>query len=330
MHCRISVIVPAHNAAPYLERCYTDLCAQAVTDWEMLIVENGSTDDTSARAEQLARQDGRVRVLHSDKGVSNARNRGIDAARGAYTTFVDADDRLLPDAFSIWLNIAEAHPSCDVVIGGTEDVTDGEADTVFRGARVDEARARFLRRPTRYLTVWGNLYRTAFLQESAVRFDPALTHAEDSDYLIRLLKGCRELALADRPVYHYCINPRSAVHGQVGKLTDKYRLSLETTERHLADESVAVREAFLFYVLDNLLVLLVHDTFAHGRAARAARQAAADVLETPIFRRALDAASLEQVALPKRLALLAAKRRRLWLLQCIVRLRQWQNRHLNV
>lgn len=324
--CRISVIVPAYNAAPYLERCYNSLFVQSMTDWEMLIVENGATDDTTAVGERLAQRDDRVRLLHSDKGVSHARNHGIAEARGEYATFLDADDWLLPDAFAIWLSLAEQHPACDAVIGGTEDVAQGLPDIVYEGARIEEARVLFLRHPTRYLMVWGNLYRTAFLQKSEVRFDPALTHAEDSDYLIRLLKDCRALVLTDRPVYHYYTNPVSAVHGRSGELTEKYRVSLETTERHLADESDAVREAFGFYVLDNLLVLLVHDIFCSDRPARVQRRDAAAVLALPVFRRALETAPLAQAGFLKRLAYNAAKKKLLRLLQLIIRVRQWQNR----
>ncbi len=324
--CRISVIVPAYNAAPYLKRCYESLLAQSASDWEMLIVENGSTDGTTALGERLAQQDSRVRLLHSEKGVSRARNLGIDEARGEYTTFLDADDRLLPDAFEVFLRAAGAHPACEVIVGGTDGVAEGQPDTVYEGARIDEARVLFLRHPTRYLTVWGNLYRTAFLQASAVRFDPALTHAEDSDYLIRLLADCRELLLTDTPVYHYTVSDASAVHGQAGKLAEKYRASLEATARQLAEESADIREAFDFYVLDNLLVLLVHDVFCSAKSARAQRQDAAAVLDIPIFRHALERAPLGQAPIVKRLAYTAAKKKRLCLLQLIVRLRQWQNR----
>lgn len=324
--CRISVIVPAYNAAPYLERCYQSLLAQAVTDWEMLIIENGSTDGTAALGERLAQQDSRVRLLHSEKGVSRARNLGIDEARGEYTTFLDADDRLLSNAFEVFLRTATDHPDCDVIVGGTEGVAEGQPDTVYEGARIDEARALFLRHPTRYLTVWGNLYRTALLQASGVRFDPALTHAEDSDYLIRLLADCRGLVLTDTPVYHYTVSAESAVRGQAGTLAEKYRASLEATARQIAEESAAIREAFDFYVLDNLLVLLVHDVFCSAKSARAQRQDAAAVLATPIFRHALERAPIEQAPIAKRLAYTAAKTNRLRLLQLIVRVRQWQNR----
>ena len=96
---RISVVVPAHNAAAFLERCVDSVRGQTRSDWELLIVENGSTDDTRQIAARLEQEDERIRLLTSEKGVSHARNEGVRQATGEYVTFLDADDWLLPDAF---------------------------------------------------------------------------------------------------------------------------------------------------------------------------------------------------------------------------------------
>ncbi len=324
--CRISVIVPAYNAAAYLTRCYDCLRAQSATDWEMLIVENGSTDDTATIGERLAQQDNRVRLLHSEQGVSRARNLGIDEARGEFATFLDADDELLPDAFEVFLRAAAAHPTCDIIIGATDGAAKGQPDLVYEGAQVDEALAMFLRHPTRYLTVWGKLYRTDFLQKSAVRFNPTLTHAEDSDYLIRLLADCRGMVLTGKAVYRYNTGNTSAVRGQAGTLADKYYTALEATAQHIATCSDDVRQAFHFTVLDNLLVVLVHDIFCSAKSARAQRADAAALLNKPLFSHALAHAPLSQAPIVKRIAYTAAKKKHLRLLQHIVRVRQWQKR----
>ncbi len=323
----ISVIVPAYNAANFLERCANSVLSQSETAWELLIVENGSTDDTTAVAEQLAQRDVRIRVLHSEKGVSNARNLGIEQAVFAYTTFLDADDWLAPGCFAFFREMAQAYPDCDLITGETDRQAGSDLRQLYGQDAIEQARVLFLRQPTRYLTVWGKLYRTARLQESAVRFDPALTHAEDSDYLIRLLRECSQVLVTDQPVYHYYINPESAVHGGQSGLLQKYSRSLECTEQALAAESEAVQEAFLFYVLDNLLVLLVHDTFRPKQPAREQFRQATEVLETPVFRDALERAPLGQAPLIKRVVFSLAKGRRLRLLRLAVAVRQWQNRH---
>ena len=321
---RLSVVVPAHNAQAFLSRCVDSVRQQTMADWELLIVENGSTDDTTAVAQQLAQEDSRIRLLHSEKGVSNARNMGIRQATGTHLTFLDADDWLLPDALSFFASMAQQYPCCDVVVGATDLQAGDEAPTVYGRENMEQALVRFLRQPTRYLTVWGKLYRTAYLRDSAVTFDSQLTHAEDSDYLIRLLGDCEQLVVTAHPVYHYFINPTSAVHGGQAGLEEKYRVSLEITGERLP-YGEAVRQAYKFYVLDNLLVLLVHDTFRPGRPAAEQRLRAAAVLTVPIFRQALETAPLQEVPLVKRLVFMLARGRRLRLLQLAVRVRQWQN-----
>lgn len=317
---RVSVIVPAYNAATYLTQCYDSVRAQSVSDWEMLIVENGSTDDTVAVGERLAQQDSRVRLLHSEKGVCRARNLGIDEAHGEFVTFLDADDRLLPDAFEVFLRAMTAHPACDIVIGSAD------VSKAFEGEQMDKALATFLRQPTRYLTVWGKLYRAEFLQNSAVRFNLALTHAEDSEYLIRLLTDCRGLVLTDKAVYCYNTGNTSAVRGQAGTLANKYYIALETIAQHIATQNEDIKQAFCFTVLDNLLVVLVHDIFCSAKSARAQRKDAAELLDKPLFANALAHAPLSQAPIVKRLAYIAAKKKHLLLLQIIVRVRQWQKR----
>ena len=322
----ISVIVPAYNAAAFLERCADSVLSQSEAAWELLIVENGSTDDTAAVARRLTGRDSRIRLLHSEKGVSNARNLGIEQAAFDYITFLDADDRLAPGCFAFFREMAETYPDCDLIVGDADRQTDSGFRQLYEKDAVEQALVLFLRQPTRYLTVWGKLYRTACLQKSTVRLDPSLTHAEDSDYLIRLLRDCKRVLVTDHPVYHYYINPTSAVHGSQSGLLAKYSTSLEATGASLASESEAVRQAFFFYVLDNLLVLLVHDTFRAGRPAAEQYRQAKVVLETAVFRHALEQAPLEQAPLLKRIAFWLAKGRHLRLLRLTVVLRQWQNK----
>ncbi len=111
---RISVIVPVHNGTAYLEECIDSILAQDCEALEVLIINDGSTDDTAAVCERLCGQHSCLRVITMpDLGVSAARNRGLEQAKGAYIMFVDADDRLRPgciDCFAgravIWRDAA--------------------------------------------------------------------------------------------------------------------------------------------------------------------------------------------------------------------------------
>lgn len=106
----ISVIVPIYNASKWLDRCICSILAQTFTDFELILVDDGSTDDSGNICDKFAETDPRIRVIHKQNGgVSSARNTGIDTARGNYVTFCDADDTV--DAHwleTFMLNIGDA------------------------------------------------------------------------------------------------------------------------------------------------------------------------------------------------------------------------------
>src|SRR5690625_2261032 len=97
MNPAISIIVPVHNAAPYISTCLDSILEQTFTDMEVIVVNDGSEDESSEICDNYARRDSRVKIIHRDYGgVSAARNTGVAAARGTYIGFVDGDDYIHP------------------------------------------------------------------------------------------------------------------------------------------------------------------------------------------------------------------------------------------
>ena len=107
---KVSVIVPVHNAVLYLENCVKSITDQTLQDIEIILVENGSTDNSLELCNQIAQTDGRIKVLHIDKGdVSAARNEGIKHAQSDYIGFVDNDDTIQPEMYEDLYTIAIEH-----------------------------------------------------------------------------------------------------------------------------------------------------------------------------------------------------------------------------
>lgn len=114
-----SVIVPAYNAGPFLHACVASVRDQSVSDWELIVVDDGSTDDTAAILDSYADADTRVRVFHqSNRGQFFARQRGIDAARGEYIVFLDSDDELSPGCLEALRTAVREEPWDMVVYTG--------------------------------------------------------------------------------------------------------------------------------------------------------------------------------------------------------------------
>lgn len=101
---KLSVIVPVYNAEDYLHRCIDSILAQTFTDFELLLINDGSKDNSGKICDEYAAKDNRIRVFHKDNGgVSSARNVGLDNVRGEYVTFVDSDDWIEPEMYKAML-----------------------------------------------------------------------------------------------------------------------------------------------------------------------------------------------------------------------------------
>ena len=120
----VSVIIPAYNAVDFLERAVQSVRDQEILSWELILVENGSDDQTFQICKTLSEGDARIRVFQSNKGVSRARNRGLNEAKGNWICFLDADDYLYPDAFRTLNEMIsygkhqEDSEACEIVLFG--------------------------------------------------------------------------------------------------------------------------------------------------------------------------------------------------------------------
>ena len=104
----LSVIIPVYNVEPYLEKCLDSVLKQTYKDMEILIIDDGSTDRSGAISDEYAAKDSRIRVFHTEnRGLSAARNLGLDNAVGGYIGFVDSDDWIEPDMYEVLLKKAE-------------------------------------------------------------------------------------------------------------------------------------------------------------------------------------------------------------------------------
>lgn len=215
---KISVIVPAYNAEPFLERCVGSICGQSYENLEILIVSNGSTDRTVELAEQMAEKDSRIRVICGEnEGVSVARNIAIEQATGDYLTFVDADDFLLPDMIETLYEAAKEQ-NCDVV-GCGFTVTDGTPAGGKESAKKQGTKAvpvvisggtfiakRIFDGDSR---CWSKLYSRKAVGET--RFMPGLTIGEDMLFVLNIMQKDVRVANLEYPGYCYYRNPNGAM-----------------------------------------------------------------------------------------------------------------------
>lgn len=212
----VSVVMPFYQAQATLERAISSVTSQSFVDWELVLVDDGSTDGGSAIADGWARRDARVRVVRqTNSGRSAARNQGLDEARGRWVTFVDADDRLPGDALS---TLTARSEGIDLVWGGFRGesgvvrVISGESvamdaqtlASLVVGKPVSCPSACFLEGDdTVWRTVWGKLYRMDVLKRWGLRFAEGLRFGEDALFNLAYLQQTGGGVVVGRVVYLY-------------------------------------------------------------------------------------------------------------------------------
>lgn len=213
----ISVIVPCYNVAPYLERCVNSLTAQTYSDLEIILVDDGSTDRTGEVCDRLIEYDSRIKVIHKENGgLSDARNAGIDIARGEFYSFIDGDDFIETDAYEVMMKEMDA-PQVSIVAGGFI-VTDIEGNTHIsmspeRQCLTKEDAFLDLLGGHNYITQssCNKLFRSNLFEN--IRYKKGILN-EDMEILPRLLDRSNVVVLLDKVVYHYIKKPQSITMAQ--------------------------------------------------------------------------------------------------------------------
>lgn len=113
---KLSIIIPIYKTQDTLDRCIGSILRQSFTDYELLLVDDGSPDECPRLCDEYAQKDQRISVIHKENGgLSNARNAGIEQAKGEYITFIDSDDAIEEDTLQLLVDELEEHPYIDVL-----------------------------------------------------------------------------------------------------------------------------------------------------------------------------------------------------------------------
>ena len=206
----VSIIVPVYNAEKTIERCVHSILNQEYRDFELILLDDGSTDSSGAICDVCAERDGRVRVLHKENtGVSDTRNRGIAMAKGAYLQFADADDWITPEATRFFVHAATEN-GCDLVIAdfyrviGERVSQKGSIEEEGILQRTDFA-VKMMQKPADfyYGVLWNKLYKRSIIKKHRLRMDNAVSWCEDFMFNLEYVRHARTIYALKIPVYYY-------------------------------------------------------------------------------------------------------------------------------
>ena len=246
----VSIILPVYNAQNHLARCVGSICAQTYRNIEIIILNDGSKDQSLPVCEEFRQKDPRILLVDkANSGVSDTRNLGLKLASGKYVEFVDSDDYLDPD-FTERLVAAAEENEADFVIAPykmvipagaskPEQVLDKIQDElgVMSVARPPEVREygflpagvydkdtfalRLMDKPASYFysVLWNKLYRRDLLTRNDIQFVSEMRWAEDLVFNLRYIQYAERFVAIDKPGYYYVQNPQSICHTQINLTT---------------------------------------------------------------------------------------------------------------
>lgn len=213
----ISIIVPVYNAEYLLEKCIKSLLSQTYTDIELVLVNDGSTDQSESICRKYEKQDKRVVCISKENGgVSSARNIGIQKARGEYLTFVDADDYLLPTALERSINIIEKNAVDGVLFGYSDEGdlrTGGDMTSLLNCCQMQKEGAcvQTSKVVNQIVSITPNqniagyvfrvIYLTSIIRENEIKFDESLKIAEDYKYINEYLLYTNKIYVLPEVLY---------------------------------------------------------------------------------------------------------------------------------
>lgn len=240
---KLSIITPVYNGEKKLENMIKSVCNQKFTDWELILVNDGSTDGSQEICDKYSKLDNRIKVIHKiNEGVSSARNVGILASKGEWIGFVDCDDCIKPDMYSKLLNAVNEN-KCDLVMGSYEKVDFNEKKVISLGISGSYVKdniteimysmafwngylnGKFL--TTIYGSVWPNLYNAKIIKEYLVSFPSNVSLGEDLLFNLNYLRYVEKVFVLDEPLYEYSISDLSATRKLNNDLWNQYKILLD-------------------------------------------------------------------------------------------------------
>lgn len=210
----VSIIIPVYQVEKYLEKCLESVINQTYKKIEVILIDDGSKDNSGKICDEYAQKDKRIIVIHkNNEGVSKARNVGIECAKGTYITFVDSDDFIHKDYIEKLYELCK-HNNADLSICGTKNILENEK--VVKKSRKykknldkEDGMKELLNEKYYTCVIWAKMYKKELFKN--IRFNEKTKIAEDLEVLYKVLDKCKKISINTfENLYYYRIRDDSA------------------------------------------------------------------------------------------------------------------------
>lgn len=229
----VSIIVPVYNVSSYLDECIGSILRQSFADFELLLIDDGSTDGSGAICDRWAAKDGRIRVFHkANGGVSLARNMGLQQARGEWIAFVDSDDWVDTSMYEKMYRMAVKENAeiciCDFYMTAVGAKNRYYASSAWSDDKKASMRAYI---ESTWTVVWNFLAKRELFRTNNLEFHPGVTYCEDFNLAVKLMYVAGKIVNLREALYYYRQHTSSVVHTLNGKTeSDEQYMYLDVIE----------------------------------------------------------------------------------------------------
>lgn len=224
----ISIVVPVYNTGKYVEKCLESIVSQSFSDFEVICVDDGSTDDSMHICKKWESKDSRIHVVsQANKGVSAARNKALEMLRGKYVCFVDSDDMVSHDYLSHLNELSKdgSFPICDYTL----DVCElGKGKNSAKNYESHEFIRLILKEKIKHPNLWEMMFKTSIIRDNDIWFTEGCIKNEDTEFYIKYLVYEQKVVVSQRKNYYYRPNPSSVMRTPA---TIKSLTSIEASKR---------------------------------------------------------------------------------------------------
>ncbi|MDO5292492.1 MAG: glycosyltransferase [bacterium] len=212
----VSVIIPIYNAASYLEKCIESVIQQTYEKLQIILINDGSTDNSLEICNKFRKKDIRIEVISTEnEGVSAARNKGLASAKGQYLCFMDSDDyietNMIERLYKRYVNTSVQLSICGFyeIIGYTKIQR-----TIGRVQQLDKEHAieQLLEEESYRGYLWNKMFDVEIIKKHKICFDSSIKVWEDVLFVAEYLMYCNKIVYDPQPLYYYCFNGNSASH----------------------------------------------------------------------------------------------------------------------
>lgn len=252
MH-KVSIVIPAYNASSVIEKCVQSILKQTYAFFEIIIINDGSSDNTLDICRKMSSIDDRIKIVDKvNSGVSDSRNIGIKQASGKYIMFIDADDYIDKDMLDKMINIFKENNDVDMVVSGyfkeykNKTIIKTNCKKVVNGIEFK----KMIINDDIIPALWGKLYKTSIVKKYLL--NKSLRMAEDFDYLMKLSEELSNVQLLSESYYHYVQSDGSVTSNCS---LDKFEDEINTVNHYLNKEKKLYKQLSIKYLKDLLIAV---------------------------------------------------------------------------